>query len=219
MPSRIDEVLRWVKGTKVLDVGCTGQRQFRADTSSEWWLHGRLLQQIPDTWGIDSSEKNVSELAAAGIPNLHVADAHDFSLGVQFDTIVAGEVIEHLADPGRFLRNVKRNLAPGGRIVLTTPYAFCFAYALYAWLKFPKTCSNPEHTMWFCPETMHVLVERSGLKVRAWRLVEDRRPDLPSKAYRLMFQVLRVFGWMIPERALANTMVFVLEAEEGPHCD
>ncbi len=177
------------------------------------------LQKVTNTFGVDSSEKNTAELLAVGVPNIHIADAHEFSLGVHFDTIVAGEVIEHLEDPGRFLRNVKRNLAPGGRIILTTPYAFCFAYTLYAWLNFPKTYSNPEHTMWFCPETMSVLAERSGLAVRAWRLVEDRRPDLPSGAYRLMYQFLRVFGWMIPERALANTMVFVLEAQETSYCD
>lgn len=38
-----------------------------------------------------------------------------------FDLVVACEVIEHVAHPGDLLRHLKRFLAPGGRILLTTP--------------------------------------------------------------------------------------------------
>lgn len=37
------------------------------------------------------------------------------------DTIVTTEVIEHLKDPQRFLRELRRVLAPDGRLVLTSP--------------------------------------------------------------------------------------------------
>lgn len=38
-----------------------------------------------------------------------------------FDLVWAGEVIEHVADTARWLSEVRRVLAPGGRLVLTTP--------------------------------------------------------------------------------------------------
>ncbi len=38
-----------------------------------------------------------------------------------FDLVIACEVIEHVAHPGDLLRQLKRFLAPGGRILLTTP--------------------------------------------------------------------------------------------------
>jgi 2-polyprenyl-6-hydroxyphenyl methylase/3-demethylubiquinone-9 3-methyltransferase len=39
-----------------------------------------------------------------------------------WDVITASEVIEHLYDPRRFLENAFRHIAPGGCIILTTPY-------------------------------------------------------------------------------------------------
>lgn len=39
----------------------------------------------------------------------------------EFDLVVACEVIEHVAYPGRLLSHLARFLAPGGRILLTTP--------------------------------------------------------------------------------------------------
>src|SRR5207248_4950137 len=38
-----------------------------------------------------------------------------------FDMVWASEVIEHVADTARWLSEVRRVLAPGGRLLLTTP--------------------------------------------------------------------------------------------------
>ncbi len=42
------------------------------------------------------------------------------ALGV-FDTIVCLEVLEHLSDPERLLRTLDLSLAPGGRLLISTP--------------------------------------------------------------------------------------------------
>lgn len=42
----------------------------------------------------------------------------------QFDTIVATDVLEHLADPVLFWREVSRTLAPGGHLVLGVPFLY-----------------------------------------------------------------------------------------------
>jgi SAM-dependent methyltransferase len=208
--SRVREVLRWTEGPDVLDVGCSGQDDRRSDLTSEWWLHGQLLLQFPDAWGLEYSHGNVAALAAHGVSNVHQGDAQSFSLERFFDTIIAGELIEHLEDPGAFLRCAARHLKPGGRIILTTPYPFSIGFVLYSWLRFPRTCTNPEHTMWLCPTTLRQLVERVGLKVDIWYLVDHYRLDLPSRAGRIVGRVMGTIGRILPSRMRSNSMLFVL---------
>jgi len=204
---RAEEILRWVKGPKVLDVGCTSH-QIAID--SPRWLHGRILKKFRDAVGIDISGENIELLRKAGFSNLHVQSAESFDLREKFDTIVAGELIEHLANPGLFLKQARKHLRDGGNIVLTTPNPFSIAYFLYAFLKFPRTCHNLEHTCWFCPRTLVELAERSGFRVSHFELIDDYDSDSSTFVYRQFGNMMTFFGGLIPKR-LKKTMLFVLE--------
>jgi len=107
---RVQEVLEEMLGPGVLDVGCAGHEP---DPASPYWLH-RSLQERFNVVGIDISYDAVERLRAEGFTNILVADAQDFALPGRFDTIVAGEVIEHLGRPESFLRAAARHLKPGG---------------------------------------------------------------------------------------------------------
>jgi 2-polyprenyl-3-methyl-5-hydroxy-6-metoxy-1,4-benzoquinol methylase len=161
-----------VRGPSVLDIGCAGQaddqRSWEIEVRSAEWVHGRLRQQFPQVFGIDITEERPALLRERGFDQLYKQSAESFELPQRFDTIVAGEVIEHVASPGLFLERARAHLLPGGRIVLTTPNTFSAIAIMYALLKYPRTCSNPEHTMWFCPQTLSVLAERCGLRVLHW---------------------------------------------------
>ena len=47
-------------------------------------------------------------------------DVFALGFGAEFDVVLAGEVIEHVADPGEFLRTCGRLLAPGGLMIVAT---------------------------------------------------------------------------------------------------
>jgi len=164
------------------------------------------------------NEKEIEKLRSLGYDGLHAASAETFTLPHKFDTIVAGELIEHLSNPGLFLERAKKHLTEGGRLVLTTPYPFSLLYTLYALFKFPKTCQNPEHTCWFCPRTIGELARRSGFRIVKWNLIEDYRFDDPSPRYRFFVKLILLFGFLIPKRLRCNTMLFILERDADHPC-
>ena len=90
-------------------------------------------------------------------------DVHVVDLGRQFDTIIAGEIIEHLDNPGQFLCNMHRHLKPGGRLVVSTPNPFYAKQRGKIWRRrLPQV--HEEHTCWFDPITLNHLLNRSGFR-------------------------------------------------------
>ena len=76
---------------------------------------------------MDYEADEIEKLKAAGY-NVVSADATHFDLQQKFDAIVAGELIEHLSNPGLFLDCSSRHLQNNGLLILTTPNANCLIY-------------------------------------------------------------------------------------------
>jgi 2-polyprenyl-3-methyl-5-hydroxy-6-metoxy-1,4-benzoquinol methylase len=207
---RIEAILRETNGPAVLDVGCVGGFQEASpDTSDPLWLHGHLRAAFDDVWGIDLSPTRIEALRARGYGDIHVADAESFELDRRFNSIVAGELIEHLANPGMFLRRCGEHLAEGGRIVLTTPYPFSYETTAYAWFRYPRTCPNREHTMWFCPKTMERLADLCGFQIRSWRLLRADRQAKGLGPYAWAVRAGSLFK-RLPERIAGVDALYVL---------
>ena len=153
LDDRFEAVRPLIRGESVLDVGCAS-RYGKAD-----WIHGRLARQLPDVVGIDINAGAIEDLREAGF-DVRQADAEDFDLGQRFDTVFAGELIEHLNNVGRFLTSARRHLRPGGRLVLTTPNAFYVANFVYRWGGHGQV--HPEHKCWYCADTLRHALEANG---------------------------------------------------------
>ncbi len=147
-----------VAGRSVLDVGCvdhTTASMQRAD-----WLHGFITRHASSVLGVDLCEAGVAQMNANGYQAV-CGDATTMEFNRAFDVVVAGELIEHLENPGSFLTNMRQRLVPRGRIVLTTPTPFWPKYSLQV-LARGRVGINPEHVMWFCPVTLEALLARCG---------------------------------------------------------
>ena len=87
---------------------------------------GELARHVsPDRYlGVDRDAESLAE-ARRRHPRHRFLPAAELAAGVGvnggFERIVGLAVVEHLADPGEWLAAMGRRLAPGGRIVLTTP--------------------------------------------------------------------------------------------------
>lgn len=199
--------MKWIKGPNVLDVGCSGH-VVRAN--SKYWLHDHIYKSFPYVAGLDVSEDNISQMRSLGYKNLYVADAESFSINEKFDTIIAGEILEHLSNPGLFLQQAKKHLNPDGRLIITTPFPFSLLNILYAWLKYPNTCQNAQHTHWFCVRTFRSLINRYGYTVHHFCLIKDYELDNSSRLYRILAHVMVYLGFLLPKPWVCNDMLFVL---------
>lgn len=147
------EQLRSKRPASVLDLGCG---------------EGTLLLQIREALGsgvrlagVDLSEGQIAENRRSHPEVEWIAgNIEDESLVLerQYEAIVATEVIEHLADPGAFLRAARRFAAPGASLVLTTQSG-----------RMSETERRVGHFRHFTREEMTRLLESAGWQVeRVW---------------------------------------------------
>jgi 2-polyprenyl-3-methyl-5-hydroxy-6-metoxy-1,4-benzoquinol methylase len=99
----------------VVDVGCGTGHLLRS-----------ILERIAATpervVGIDHSELGLRR-AQELLPGATwlVEDIYDLPLDEQFDLVLCTEVLEHLQDPERAVKALRRLCATGGRVVITVP--------------------------------------------------------------------------------------------------
>ena len=127
-----------VRGT-VIDVGC-GAQPYRG-----------LLAPGVSYLGLDTEQADADfGYALPGVRRIDssgrwpVADAHA-------DLVLATETLEHVPEPSRFLAEAHRCLRPGGRIILTVPFAARWPYI--------------PHDYWrLTPSGLRLLLERAGFE-------------------------------------------------------
>jgi len=146
---RINAMLKYVNGDNILNVGFVGKPV----------LHSYLFEKYLNVVGIDLDENGILEFKKQGY-NVLKMDAEDLKFDRNFDTIIAGELIEHLCNPGKFLLNCRKHLSENGRLIMSTPNPF--SLGIFTWMIFTGKLQNPEHVAWHDKETLTVLLTRAG---------------------------------------------------------
>ncbi|MCF6303623.1 MAG: class I SAM-dependent methyltransferase [Devosiaceae bacterium] len=78
------------------------------------------------------------------------------------DVVAAFEVLEHLSEPFKMIKAMKRMLRPGGLLLLSTPNVKGFEILT---LGVVADAVYPEHVTLFSPEGITILMERAGLEI------------------------------------------------------
>jgi len=152
-------------GKRVLDLGAADGSHIDVHRRDGRWLHAALAAVAAECTGVDLDAQAVAALRAEGY-DVRQADAESLDLGETFDLVVAGEIIEHVANAGRFLESAGSHLAPGGRLVVTTPNAFSLHARPGMLGPLRRTGGvHPDHVAWYCAATLARALEYSGLRV------------------------------------------------------
>lgn len=184
-PGRIQAILDAVPqdADRVLDVGCARHDATRRERGD---LHARLVEHVDgDVTGIDILEDEVAAMQLEGY-DARVADAQDFQLDEEFDVVVAGDIIEHLPEPGGMLDSIHRHLTPDGELVVTTPNAWCWFFTSQS-VRGGVHC-NEEHKCWYDARTLRQTLEASGYTATVEHV--DAVPEsVPQRWLKVAFRV------------------------------
>lgn len=143
----------YVRG-RVLDVGC-GVGCLAEHVEPERYL------------GVDSDPAAL-RAAAATYPSHRFVDS--LPEAGPFDTVVALAVVEHLFEPEASFASWSRLLAPGGRIVVTTPHpSFIWLHEAGAAIGLCSREAAEEHHRFFDRESIERAGRAAGLRLEASR--------------------------------------------------
>ena len=170
---RVGTLASLAQGKRTLDVGCTGARPQKGHSEVSLARHCRIAEAAAECLGLDIDEDGVAELNRMGFPAM-VADACTCDLGRKFETIIAGELIEHLTHGARFLSNMGRHLEPGGRLVISTCNPFS-TKRLWKILRYGHPAVHPKHTTWYDPLTLMELAARCGFVPKQLIWVQEQK--------------------------------------------
>jgi SAM-dependent methyltransferase len=167
-----DAVVPLVKGRTVLDVGSIGH-SYVGRNGYKTWNFAVLANHAARIKGFDLLAEDVAAARRDGF-DIDVGDAESYVSAEPYEVVFAGDLIEHLSNPGLFVNCCQQNLVPGGRLVLSTPNTYSFAkMARVIGRGTNEPPVNPEHTCYYTPKTLAQLVTRHG-----FRLVEVRYCEL-----------------------------------------
>ncbi len=163
-PEREELFRRYVggPGRRVLDLGC------RDGALTEAFAEGN------EVVGVDADREALAEAQKLGIET-HWADLDqplEFA-DESFDVAVAGELLEHLRDPGRVVSEIRRVLKPGGTFVGSVPNAYRLKRRLLFLIGRPPD-DDPTHLQMFSGGDVRMLLapfEDTHLHFVAGRLV------------------------------------------------
>ncbi len=120
------------------------------------------------------------------------ADAMSADLDQKFDVIVAGEVIEHLVNPGRLLTNMRRHLKEDGVLIVTTPNPFYLHNFLHSMWSRKRVGWHPDHTSWFDPFVLQSMLRKTEFDMEVCYFATR------SRKVRRLLSLLHIpcYGWM-----------------------
>jgi SAM-dependent methyltransferase len=165
--ARLDRLQHLAPRRVMLEIGCAAGYFLREARSRGWQVFGIELSPM--------MRKRCAQLVGCPMFN-SLSEATASAL--RFDCVAMFEVIEHLADPLRFMREVRAAMTPRAMLALSTPN-FNAPEALrnpfsYHWF------SPPAHISYFTPTTLRHCVEQAGFEaIQVAGVLEGEEMPLP----------------------------------------
>ena len=138
---------------RLLDVGCGNGRFLSLMRTAGWEVAG--VENDPVT------ARNVRDHLRIAVTEGNLSDAR--FPNASFDAVTLSHLIEHVYDPVELLRECRRILKPGGKLVIVTPNSHSLAHRLFG--KSWRDLDPPRHLFVFSPSTIGSCSQKAGFRV------------------------------------------------------
>jgi len=190
---RLAVIKQLAKGNRLLDVGC----------ATGFFLEAAIEQGF-DAHGVEFSAVAIAQARADIRARITRGDVNALlqQQPNEFDVVSAFDIVEHVQDPKKFLREIFDILAPGGALALSTPDTGHFLRYLMG-SRWPML-QPMQHTFLFSKRSMAELLERCGfvnIQVRATYkvLTIDYLGDQMAATNPQVHRLYRSLRWVLPK--------------------
>ena len=195
---RIEFILERCRNLRVLHLGCTDSPYTNIKFGTAGFLQTRICEVASRCVGIDIDKPAITWLKSQGLDNLHycdVADVGDLLNTLSFvpEIVIAGEILEHIDNPGLFLKNLTTWMLPDTSLLLTVPNAFYIRNFFHTFLSREKT--HPNHVAFYSHITINRLLMNSEFETD---LVIPYFDHESNKKYRVKALIDKLFFWISP---------------------
>jgi 2-polyprenyl-3-methyl-5-hydroxy-6-metoxy-1,4-benzoquinol methylase len=204
---RLDYLVDACAGRTVLHLGCADMPYTQRRLADGTLLYSLIDRVAARQVGIDLSTEGIGILRQAGYADVAVADLQQLKAQnpfseTHFDIILAGEIIEHLSNPGLFLENLKPLLRDSPtRLILTTINAYC-AYRFFYSLVMRDESVHPDHVSYYSKKTLTTLLTRHGYDVQQvcfYPIGREHKRYINQGRARLLYWIDWVAGRLSPQ--------------------
>lgn len=187
------------KNKNVLHLGCGDAIHFKEHHKIGKHLHLSLLDVSNEIYGVDLNEKIISKLQNEyNVPNLFVSNVENLNINVsiKFDVIIAGELIEHLNNPGLFIDSVKKYMSENSILIITTPNMLSLKLLLHSFKNSQRI--HPDHTIGFTFSLLETLFQRYDFEINDWysfvEIFESNRNSFANNIFSYFFKFFPKYG-------------------------
>jgi SAM-dependent methyltransferase len=194
--SQIEEFAEQSGNKRVLEIGCATGALLEFLVWRGWETRG---VEISIKQAEYARKKRSLDVSTVPLEENHFPASH-------FSLVIASHLIEHLNDPVSFIREVRRILIPGGRLLVTTPNTASFQAKLFGnkWRS-----AIFDHLYLFSKETLTRLLEQEGFSIEkavTWGGIAEGSSPRPIK--RILDHAAKILGFgdvvMIRARKTSN---------------
>jgi 2-polyprenyl-3-methyl-5-hydroxy-6-metoxy-1,4-benzoquinol methylase len=193
-------IIKKMKGKSVLHIGVMGDFG-RIGKNIKKWEFNRISKVAKTALGIDIHKEYVAQGKKLGY-NVQIGNAETFRLKKNYEIIYAGDLIEHLSNPGLFLESCTKHMNTNSTLIITTPNPHSFGVLCRS--IFNKVKPMYEHTMYVHKENMRELAQRTGLKIVKTTFYTEK-----TNAHPIRNLIYRTISKILPH--LSEEQLFIIQ--------